>query len=178
MNKKIKLPRADRNPLSLNSLPPVTIFPSGLCLRILSRTRLAHYLPLIRIQRHLQKQTLSHPISQIHQLLTMTRNLTFRPSRSPSIMTRIIKARLLMRLMITLNLNLRYLKVHQTARSRSLLSIRLTSPISVLFSRITTAPAGVISAVKAYLGVATRLSAATATMMNALSAARRIGSTS
>jgi hypothetical protein len=83
-----------------------------------------------------------------------------------------------MRLMITLNLNLRYLKVHQTARSRSLLSIRLTSPISVLFSRITTAPAGVISAVKAYLGVATRLSAATATMMNALSAARRIGSTS
>ena len=83
-----------------------------------------------------------------------------------------------MRLMITLNLNLRYLKVHQTVRSRSLLSTPLTSPTSVLFSRITMVPAGVISAMGESLGITTRLNAATATMMNALSVARRIGSTS
>ena len=82
-----------------------------------------------------------------------------------------------MSLMITLNLNLRYLKVHQTAKSTSLLSTRLTSPTSVLFLRVTMAPAGVISAVRASLMVTTRLNAATVTMMNALSAARRIGST-
>jgi hypothetical protein len=35
MRKKFKIPREDRNLLSLNSLPQVAIFPSGLCLRIL-----------------------------------------------------------------------------------------------------------------------------------------------
>jgi len=68
-----------------------------------------------------------------------------------------------------ITLNHRFLKVHQTARSRSLLSIRLTSPMGVLFSQVTIATVIVKNAKQASHIVHTRLhaKAKTATMFYA-----------
>ena len=70
-----------------------------------------------------------------------------------------------------ITLNLRSLKVHQTARSRSLLPIRLTSPTIILLSQVPMATIAVMNAVNTSLIVDTRLNAKTATIIYALSAA-------
>jgi hypothetical protein len=176
MKTATKIPKAERSLLNLNSL-----LPSGLRPRMLSR--LTNYLPLILIQMslHNHKQTLRDPtICQVYYLLTMTLSLTFNPIRSLSITKMINKARIQRRIPLTslmISLNLRSLKVHQTARSRSLLPIRLTSPTLVLLSQVTVANVPVIYATNPSLIVDTRLNAKTVNMIYALSAARKKGKT-
>jgi len=83
-----------------------------------------------------------------------------------------------MSLMMPLKINPLSLKVHETLRSSSRLSIRLTPPTNVILSHVTEATVGVMNAQLISLIVATQLSAGPATMINALSAARRIELTS
>ena len=66
-----------------------------------------------------------------------------------------------------ITLNLRSLKVHQTARSGILLSTSLTIPTRVLLSQVTVATVPVIYATYPSLIVDTRLNAKTATMIYA-----------
>jgi hypothetical protein len=66
-----------------------------------------------------------------------------------------------------ITLNNRSLKVHQMARSRSLLSIRLTSPTRVLLSQVTVATVPVINAKNPSLIMDIRLNANPATMIYA-----------
>jgi hypothetical protein len=153
---------------------------------MLSRTRLSLYLPLI--QRCLNKQTLSQSLRKVYQLLTINSNLAPHLSRRLSIWQMIISSRCLknncqmpnMSMMITLNLRLKCLKVHQKAKSNSLLPIRLTPSTSVLLSHVTEATVGAMNVKKMMIShiIATQLNAGTTTMINALSAARRIELTS
>jgi hypothetical protein len=113
----------------------------------------------------------------------MTRTIALCPRRSLRAAKMIIKANFLkndsqkqkMTLMITIKVSLRCLKVHLTAKLSSWILVRLTNITSVLLSQVTLATVPVMNAEKPSLILATRLNAKITTMMNALSAARRIG---
>jgi hypothetical protein len=171
----------NRNLLNLNRLLQIKIFISGPFLRIFWKKMSENYLPLIQSQGYLWKQTLSQFI-KLPQI-----SWIFHPwTRSSLSITKIIiktrfkKNHLQMpnlMLMITLNLSLISLKNNQTAKTWSRVLIRLTLPTTENSNHSTDTTESALLVTKESHMVTTQLAAANAIIMNALSAARRIGST-